>query len=52
MSRKAKTIWLSCGGALLLLLLLGFLFAALPWLLAGSELPEGAALSLSTADGS
>ena len=51
MSRKAKTIWLSCGGALLLLLLLGFLFAALPWLLAGSELPEGAALSLSTADG-
>ena len=51
MSRKAKTIWLSCGGALLLLLLLGFLFAALPWLLASSELPEGAALSLSTADG-
>ena len=32
------------GSALILLLLCGFLFAALPWLLAGSELPEDAML--------
>ena len=51
MSRKAKVILFSCAGALTLLLLLAFLFAALPWLLAGSELPEGAALGLSTSDG-
>ena len=36
MSKKAKVICFSCLAALILLLLCGFLFAALPWLLAAS----------------
>ena len=52
MSKKAKVICFSCLAALILLLLCGFLFAALPWLLAGSELPEDALLTLEAGGGS
>ncbi len=51
MSKKAKIILFSCLGALFIILLFGFLFGALPYLLAGSELPEGAHLTLTVTDG-
>ena len=51
MSKKAKIILFSCLGALFIIPLFGFLFGALPYLLAGSELPEGAQLTLTVTDG-